>query len=143
MRALLDAGVLVALLDAQHARHTEVWTWFEAEVERGWASCPLTQNGVLRIMSHPRYPNPVPVGDLLERLGDACASSWHQFWVDDVSLVDPDRIAFSRVLSPRQLTDAHLLSLAVSHGGRLVTLDERVQVTLVPDARPEHLSVLR
>ena len=121
MRALLDAGVLIALLDAQHARHGDAWSWFEAHVERGWASCPLVQNTVVRIMSHARYPNPVPVGDLLERLSEASASQWHQFWADDVSLVDPARLSWARVLSPRQLTDCHLLSVALSHGGRLVT----------------------
>ena len=62
MRALLDINVLIALLDAQHVHHQQATRWMTENIDGGWASCPLTQNGVIRIMSQPAYPNALPVG---------------------------------------------------------------------------------
>jgi predicted nucleic acid-binding protein len=56
--ALLDVNVLIALLDAGHVMHGCAMTWLEREASRGWASCPLTENAVVRIMSQPGYPTP-------------------------------------------------------------------------------------
>jgi len=60
MRALLDVNILIALLDADHIMHRHALSWLERELRHGWASCPITENGVIRIMSHPAYPNPHP-----------------------------------------------------------------------------------
>ena len=57
MRSLLDVNVLIALLDADHISHTAATAWLSEHGRRGWASCPITQNGCVRIMSHPGYPN--------------------------------------------------------------------------------------
>ena len=75
MRALLDINVLIALLDADHCLHTVATDWMRSHAIGGWASYPITQNGCLRIMSNPAYPNPIPVKSLADRLGEATADS--------------------------------------------------------------------
>ncbi|MDA8108215.1 MAG: PIN domain-containing protein [Betaproteobacteria bacterium] len=142
MHALLDVNVLIALLDADHALHARVIQWFGGEARAGWASCPITQNGCVRIMSHPGYPNPLPVRAVVERLAEASASRLHEFWPDDVSLLDHEVADASRIHGPRQLTDLYLLALAVRHGGRFVTLDAAVSIDAVRGARKKHLLVL-
>ena len=62
MRALLDVKPPVALLDAAHVHHGRARAWLEADIEHGWASCPLTQNGCIRILYHPAYPGSQPPG---------------------------------------------------------------------------------
>lgn len=139
MRALLDVNVLIALLDAEHVHHHEASAWLAANVEAGWASSPMTQNGCIRVMSQPAYRSPVPAAQVALRLAAAARRPSHDFWPDDVSLLDAGRIDWSRLLGHRQVTDAYLLSLAVAHGGRLVTLDRRIGAALVPGAAPEQL----
>jgi toxin-antitoxin system PIN domain toxin len=142
MRALLDVNVLIALLDANHVSHRDATAWFAEHGAAGWASCPLTQNGCLRIMAAPAYPNPRPVAIIAERLREATAHPAHAFWADDLSALDAGRIDLTRVHGPRLLTDAYLLALAVQRGGRLVTFDRAVPRGAVPGATDAHLVVL-
>ncbi len=142
MRALLDVNVLIALLDAGHIHHELAMSWLEGEVRHGWASCPITQNGCIRIMSQPNYPAVLPVSQVAERLAEASASADHVFWPADVNLLGNGVVEWQRMLGHRQVTDAYLLALAVRHGGRLVTLDRRIGLDVVRDARPDQLVVL-
>jgi len=48
----------------------------------------------------------------------------HRFLVDDISIVDPD---VPDVAGYRQVTDAHLLTLARRSGTRLVTFDTGIR----------------
>lgn len=142
MRALLDVNVLIALLDAGHASHNPALSWFETNASKGWASCPITQNGCLRIMSHSRYPREHPVHEIVHRLREMTVENVHQFWPDDVSLLD-ERVADARrIHGPRQLTDVYLLALSVKHRGRLVTFDRAIGLDAVKGATPEQLVVL-
>ncbi len=142
MRALLDVNVLIALLDADHASHRSATVWFGEQAASGWASCPITQNGCVRIMSHPGYPNAHSVIEVVERLRAATAHAAHQFWPDTESLLDERLIDATRVHGPRQLTDAYLLALAVKNGGRLVTFDGSIALGAVMGAKRQHLSQL-
>jgi uncharacterized protein len=140
VRALLDVNVLIALHDEDHVHHQRVQTWFSARPQsEGWASCPLTQNGALRILAQPSYPRPFPMQDLVARLRRSFGAAEHRFWPDDVSLLDPASVDASRMHGPRQITDIYLLALAVRHAGRLVTLDAAIPLAAVPMALPEHL----
>lgn len=141
-RALLDVNVLLALLDSDHVDHRRARTWLHRDIESGWASCPITQNGVVRIMSQPRYPSPVTPAAVITRLERACGTAHHKFWPGDVSLLDPTLIDRSRLHGPRQITDAYLLGLAVRHDGRLATFDRSVVRTAVLGATAAHLLVL-
>jgi uncharacterized protein len=131
--------MLIALLDTDHGAHHAALRWFADNASQGWASCPLTQNGCLRIMSLRRYANPLPLVAVAARLRDMTAEPVHEFWPDDVSLLDGRAVDTSRILSPGQLTDVYLLALAVSRGGRLVTLDQSVSLSAVHGATPSHL----
>jgi toxin-antitoxin system PIN domain toxin len=142
MRALLDVNVLIALLDVDHSLHVRARHWFAASGGREWASCPLTQNGCVRIMSHSAYPNALAVRAVIERLAEAAAQPQHAFWPDDLSLLDPAVADASRIHGPRQLTDLYLLALAVRRDGRFVTFDRSVALEAIHGARPRHLFLL-
>jgi toxin-antitoxin system PIN domain toxin len=139
MRALLDVNVLIALLDADHTSHDTALAWFGDHARDGWASCPITQNGCVRIMSHPGYPNSHSVLEIVERLRLATADRTHQFWADGPSLLDENVVDVSRIHGPRQLTDVYLLALAVSNRGRLVTFDTSIAIGAVKGASSKHL----
>jgi hypothetical protein len=139
MRALLDVNVLIALLDAAHVHHGGARTWLEANIAEGWASCPITQNGCIRILSQAAYPGAEPPAAVAARLAGAVATRWHEFWADDLSLLDSGVLDWRQLLGSRQLTDAYLLALAVRRGGRLVTLDRSVPLAAVPGASERHL----
>jgi toxin-antitoxin system PIN domain toxin len=139
MRALLDVNVLIALLDGAHVHHASARAWLEANIEQAWASCPLTQNGCIRILSQPAYPGSLPPAAIAARLTEAAATQWHVFWPDDLSLLGKDRVDWRHVLGSRQLTDIYLLALAVRHGGRLVTFDRAIPLGAVRNAGDKHL----
>lgn len=142
MRALLDVNVLIALLDLRHASHGRAREWFAAEAPRGWASCPITQNGCIRVMSHASYPNSVPVRAVVERLAEAAADPLHEFWPDALTLLDPAIADASRIHGPRQLTDLYLLALAVRNNGRFVSFDQSIAIDAIRGAQPTHLVLL-
>ncbi len=127
---LLDVNVLIALVDPAHVQHDAAHEWFAVH-QQSWATCPLTENGLLRIVGHARYPNspgtPSAVAPLMAGLR---ALPGHVFWPDDISLQDNERFDLSRLLSSGQVTDSYLLALACAHGGQLASFDRR----LVTDA---------
>lgn len=142
MRALLDVNVLIALLDSDHLHHARAAAWLKDNIRSGWASCPLTQNGCVRIMAQAGYPNALPAAAVAARLAEATTTAHHAFWPDAVSLLDAGLIAWNAVLGARQVTDVYLLALAVHQGGRLVTLDRAVQLNAVRGAKSKHLVVI-
>jgi toxin-antitoxin system PIN domain toxin len=142
MRALLDINVLIALLDQDHSMHGQAVRWFAAKARDGWASCPITQNGCVRVMAHPAYPNPLKVGAIMERLAEAIATPRHQFWADDISLLDSSVADRTRIHGPRQVTDLYLLALAVRQGGCFVSFDASIPRTAVKGAEKRHLVTL-
>jgi len=142
MRALLDVNVLLALFDADHVDHVRAWDWLTSEIGDGWASCPLTENGFVRIISQPRYPNPIGAAQAIGLLARATATVHHEFWPADLSLLDSGSVLPDRVHGPKQVTDLYLLALAVARGGRFVTFDSAVPRSAVPGARSEHMVIL-
>ena len=142
MRALLDVNILIALLDTDHVLHVRAVEWFTTHGKSGWASCPITQNGCVRIMSSPGYPNALPPSAVMQRLAAAARSSLHEFWPDDITLLDDSVADPERILGPRQLTDLYLLGLAVHHDGRLVTFDTAIPLQAIRGAGKKHLLTL-
>ena len=143
MRALLDVNVLIALLDAAHSLHARAVEWFGGHARpSGWASCPITENGCIRIMSHPGYPNALPAQAIIERLAEATQSNLHEFWADDISLLDGQRVDAARIHGPRQLTDLYLLALALRYGGRFVTFDQTIAMNAIKGAKAKDLIIL-
>jgi len=142
MRALLDVNVLIALLDEAHVAHDRATAWLRNDIEHGWASCPITQNGCIRVMSQPAYPGSIPAAEVAARLADAASNRAHQFWPDEVSLLDAGVFNWSHVLGPRQVTDTYLLALAVRRQGRFITFDGRVSLAAAAGAVKQQLVVL-
>ena len=141
-RALLDINVLLALFDSDHLDHGRAHAWLDDEIDAGWASCAITQNGFVRIVSQPRYPSPIPPAQAIELLGQACTTRHHAFWNCDQSILDDRVVDRSRLHGPRQVTDAYLLALACANEGRFVTFDRSVPTSAVVGASEHHLVVI-
>ena len=112
------------------------------QAPRGWASCPLTQHGFLRVISQPKYPKPLTTRQAFTLLQSTTAHELHEFWPADLTLLDESRIDPDQVHGPAQLTDLYLLALAVSRGGCLATFDETIPRSAVQGATSRHLVTL-
>lgn len=134
MTFLLDVNVLIALIDPAHVGHDDAHRWFAATGHDDWATCPMTENGVIRIVGHVKYPNtpgsPAIVADIVRRLR---ALPGHHFWADDISLVDVGIVDAACLLTSAQVTDSYLLALAAHQGGQLATFDRRLSIKAVKD----------
>ncbi|MGJ7908282.1 TA system VapC family ribonuclease toxin [Actinopolyspora sp. H202] len=142
-RALLDVNVLLALLDSDHVDHKRAHEWLDADGTAGWASCSITENGFVRVISQPRYPSPISTTEAIELLARTRHESDHEFWACTVSLLNPHSVDRSRLHGHRQITDVYLLALATAHDARLVTLDNSLPLSAVHGATEEHLTVLK
>ncbi|QNI31302.1 PIN domain-containing protein [Alloacidobacterium dinghuense] len=142
-RFLLDINVLIALIDPVHVQHDRAHEWFASKGRMAWATCPLTENGVVRIVGHLRYPNspgsPAAVADLLTSFRKLPG---HMFWPDDLSLFDREHVTADRLLDSAQVTDSYLLALARAHEGQLATFDQRLVTDAVMNG-PQALHVIR
>lgn len=146
MLALLDVNALIALFDVEHGFHaaTRSWLtqWLADNPDHRWASCPLTQNAVVRILSQPSYPRAASTFDMVQRLAEAVQHERHAFIPDDISITDAKHIAASHLLGPKLITDIYLLALAVRHNARFVTFDCGISLSAVIGATPAHRVVL-
>ncbi len=142
MRALFDVNALLALFDQAHPFHGPVRAWWHDNQAGGWATCPLTQNGFVRIMSQPRYLQSRSPVEAIAALRRGLDQPDHEFWLDDISIADRGRFSHDGILGPNQITDIYLLALAVKHDGRLVTFDRGLPLNAVRGAEPKHLVVL-
>jgi len=127
---LLDVNMLLALTDPMHVHHEAAHRWFAHEGHKSWATCPLTENGFVRIASHPGYPNrPGDVLAVFAILRQLCTAEGHQFWADGISILEI--VETSAIITHAQITDLYLIGLAVHKQGRLATLDQRIPVDAV------------
>ena len=142
--ALLDVNVLVALHDPSHPNHEDAHRWFARNRKRGWATCPVTVNGCVRVLSNPAYPTVAAApAEVASRLRVLCADPGHEFWSDSVSLLDEALFRLPAITGHRQITDLYLLGLAVRHGGKLATFDRSIPLKAVAGAGPAHLELIR
>lgn len=119
--ALLDVNALVALAWDSHVHHARMRSWFAENSSSGWATCPLTESGFVRVSSNPQVlPVAIGIDAAREVLSALRTRDAHRFLTDDVSLSDSD---VPKITGHRQVTDAHLLTLARRRGVRLVTFD--------------------
>lgn len=116
--------------------HSAAHDWFRASRDGGWATCPLTESGFVRVSSNRRaIPEACAPSDAIRLLERIRGVNGHVFWADDISPVDPLWTPFARVVGYRQITDAHLLALAIRHGGQLATFDRRLAELAAGDCR--------
>jgi len=129
---LLDVNVLIVLIDPTRVGYDTAHEWFHEMGAGSWATCPLTENGVIRVVGHPKYPNSAgstaAVAPFVARLR---ALPGHVFWKDDLSLIGSDLVNVDQIKTPGQVTDTYLLALAVANKGQLATLDRRLSTRAV------------
>lgn len=144
MRSLLDVNVLLALHDPEHTHAEAAHEWWEQNQGQGWASCPLSENGFIRVLSGSTYSPRIRFTpfEATEVFKAFVSFSDHEFWSDSLSLIDNSIFALDLVVGPRQLTDIYLLALSVRNGGRLVTFDRRIPIEAVIGATDENIAIL-
>ena len=139
---LLDVNVLIALIDPAHEFHAPAHAWFRHNRRDGWATCPITENGCLRILSKPGYPFPgltvARVRDILARL---IRVEGYRFWPDSISILETNRFDFAEA-GAANLMDLYLLRLAVASKGRLITFDHTIRWQQVTGCGPDDVEVL-
>jgi hypothetical protein len=124
---LLDVNVLVALAWPNHLHHEQARAWFEKNHRAGWATCPVTESGFVRVSSNRRVtPAATRPEAAIRLLREMTGLPGHSFWTDDTSIARSQWIAAERLLGHGQVTDAHLVALTLRRRGRLVTFDRGV-----------------
>ena len=131
-RFLLDVNVVLTLLDPQHVFHDAAHQWAERDPGARWLTCPLVQNGALRVASQPAYSERLGTASAVrEVLAAFCADPRHEFCPDDVSLLDAAHLARPELLTSARVTDLYLLALARHHDARLATFDRRIPAVAI------------
>lgn len=141
--ALLDVNVLVALFDPDHVHHDLAHDWFAEQRAAGWATCPVTEGGFVRVVSNAKYrPDPLRPAEAIEQLKTFCSSGHHIFWTETISLRDGSLFALDAARGHRQVTDVYLLGVARKLDGALATFDRTIPLAAVKGAGDDHLAVI-
>ncbi len=145
MTFLLDVNVLVSLFDSAHVNHDSAHAWFGRAGSSSWATCPITENGFIRVLSSPAYPTVLATPtEIVERLARFCALPGHVFWSDDFSLTTAlDADTRARLLGCQQVTDYYLAALAAKRVGRLATFDGSLARSVAGTPLERALQLLR
>ena len=139
--ALLDVNVLIALLDPEHEFHDAAHAWFSRNRKLGWATCPITENGCVRILSKAAYPSAgLTAAAVREILSELCRAKDHLFWPDSTSILNAASMDLNGV-GPKNLTDIYLLSVAAANHGRLITFDGAIPWRYVSGCTPKDIEV--
>lgn len=140
---LLDVNMLLAWFWPKHVYHDEALTWAERHTQQGWATCPFTETGFLRIVTNPAFspqaPSLIEAHALLQQ--HMLPERGHQFWPADLGCASTGFNYLRRVSGHQQITDAYLLALAIRNQGCLVTRDRRIRA-LAPEGSLGHTSLL-
>jgi toxin-antitoxin system PIN domain toxin len=140
---LLDVNVLIAILSKKDPRHPAAMRWFEESGHQSWYTCPIVENGTLRILTNPQASkNPISFAQAAEMLESLFPLGKHRFIPENISLLDSRLIDRSVNITHKQSTDVYLLALAVHHEATFATFDRNVASRAVIDG-DEHLLVLR
>ncbi|MGH9254580.1 MAG: TA system VapC family ribonuclease toxin [Vicinamibacterales bacterium] len=130
---LLDTNLLIALLWPRHESHARAVAWFARRRGKGWATCPMTEAGFVRIVSNPAFSrDAVQPREATQVLSANTAAKDHAFWADDLPFADAVAFAGARLIGHQQVTDAYLLGLAIRRGGMLATLDRGIEALPEP-----------
>lgn len=142
MQALLDTNVLIALLWPAHAFHRLAQDWFQKNARHGWATCPITQSGFVRIVSNASFsPDALSVRDAISVLDKNLRHPMHEFWPDELPLAQCIAFAQKPLQGHRQLTDAYLVGLTIHKNARFVTFDRKI-ASLLPEGKLKSGSIV-
>ncbi len=130
---LLDTNLLIALLWPSHEKHDLALKWFTRHRAKGWATCPITQAGFVRIVSNPAFSrDAVQPREAIHVLSANTTAKDHAFWPDELPVAEAVAFTGVRLMGHQQVTDAYLLGLAIRRGGVLATLDQRIAALTEP-----------
>jgi len=128
---LLDVNVLIALFDPDHVHHDTAHRWLANVGHTAWATCPIVENGFVRVVTNRTYPNGgLSILDAIAKLKVFCSEPGHAFWEDRVSLRNYDDQFLSGIGGHQQITDAYLVALASHNQGKLATFDKRIAISI-------------
>jgi uncharacterized protein len=140
---LLDVNVLLALFDPHHIAHDLVHGWMESIANFRWASCPITENGFIRIVTSPKYTNiHSTTEEAISRLSEFMEGTQHYFWSDSLSFTDSKYFSFIKPCGSKQLTDIYLVGLAHKNKGKLATLDKRIRSDFTNQMKYEPITLV-
>lgn len=140
---LLDVNTLIALAWPNHVHHAPASEWFVAHHAAGWATCSVTESGFVRVSSNPRAtPEAKTPAEALFLLRQMVSQASHRFWPDEISMARSELIDSSKLHGHRQVTDAHLMALAIHHGGRLVSFDRGLRDIVPGDVRAADVLII-
>ncbi|MCH8923860.1 MAG: PIN domain-containing protein [Planctomycetes bacterium] len=143
MTYLLDINVLIALFDSAHVHYEAAHRWFAASGATSWATCPITENGFVRVVCNPVYPTVSASPDeAVQRLQVFCRESGHVFWSDDVSLNDNSLFDVGQLSGHQQITDLYLVGLAAHRGGTLATFDTRIPTAALQNSTTDVVEIV-
>jgi len=142
-RSLVDVNVLLALLWPPHEDHVAAQTWFAKSGRRAWATSPITQLGVMRLLTNSSVTRgAVSAATAIEVVAEAMQHEGHEFWPLQSQLTAGLRSISGKLLGHRQWTDAVLLLQAVERSGTFVTFDSGV-AQLAGRELKDHLLLLK
>lgn len=140
---LVDVNILIALAWPSQEHHRIVSDWFASAAENGWATCPLTQCGFVRISSNPKFiPNAVSPLEAVSLLREMTSHRKHSFWPDAMQIMDAEYFGRFNITGHRQITDAYLLGLTILNGGKFVTLDRGVASLVKSSTDRAHVVII-
>jgi len=132
---LLDANVLIALAWPEHSSHERAGRWFANHAVHGWATCPITQAALVRVLSNPAFsPRALTPSQALQVLTANVKLAGHQFWGDSIGLREALMQMPSALSGHKQITDAYLIGLAIHNRGKLATLNRRILKFAPPES---------
>jgi len=141
--ALLDVNVLLPLFDEEHPNHDAAHAYFESQRADGWATCPFTENGLIRLLTRPGFMNPpLRAIDMVAQLRSLRRTGSHHFWPATLSLTDETVFDAAFIAGHKQLTDVYLLGLAKVSGGTFATFDRSIQLRAVKGATAANLQII-
>lgn len=141
---LFDINVLIAIVDPAHVFHESIHRWLQIHLGETWATCPLTENGFVRILAQPAYRGgPFTAVEAIEALArmKAVPDRKYVFWSDTISICDESLVRANRIAGPKQITDVYLAALALRNKGRLVTFDVGVAWQAVAGAEAHLITI--
>ena len=137
---LLDVNVLIALVDFSHVHHPSAHSWLKSI--SSYSSCPITENGFVRVISNSSYPNRVSVAEAVKLLVKIRDNKRHQFWSDEISLADEALFRGDHLVHGNQITDLYLLGLAKQKRGKFATFDSRIDVSALNGRRSDLIELV-
>jgi predicted nucleic acid-binding protein len=134
--------VLIALYDVKHEYH-KISTEWANEIYFAIAISPIVENGLLRIFSHPNYPNGASTSsDILIFLEELRDINSVEFCADNFSFSKTKLNKNKADIPSKHITDIYLLNLAKQLKYFFVTFDRKIPKKFIIEFENIYVSML-